>query len=203
MSETQTFEFCRILARILGVLMIKVLDKPSVSEVLKNEKVKIEDREVSVLTIFRGVILAEMQRVVSDENFYASAAMKMDEQEGVGLALDFLKNGYNPVLLFDGNALRITPDLLVGHHPSGDPTERKSYLLVPLLRLLRRSFEGLGLKLPCEPKAYPAPKVWVGDGDATVEYMFYPAGQVGFELIRETAKTIDVTHKESEQSNET
>ena len=197
-SALATIERERINRNLHGVL-----DQPSVSEILKNKKVKIADREISVLNVFRGVILAEMQRLVSDENFYASAAMKMDEQEVVGLALDFLKNGYNPVLLFDGNALRIMPDFLVGHHLSGDTTERKSYLLVPLLPLLRRTFEGLGLKLPCEPKAYPAPKIWVEDGDATVEYMFYPAGQVGFELIRETAKTINVTHEESEKGHET
>jgi hypothetical protein len=51
----------------------------------------------------------------------------------------------------------------------------------------------LGRELPAKPTARPVPRVWARDGDVIVEYDIFLGGPLGFELVRETAKTIGVS----------
>lgn len=56
-----------------------------------------------------------------------------------------------------------------------------------------KGFLALGKLIDSAPKAWPAPKAWIQDGDTRVEYIYYPAGVIGFELIRETAKVVSTS----------
>ena len=58
-----------------------------------------------------------------------------------------------------------------------------------------------GRDLPSQPSISPAPRVWARQGDAVVEVDVLLGGQLGFEMIRESAKTIGRS-TESEDADE-
>jgi hypothetical protein len=168
-----------------------VEESPSVSEILANKRATLGDgRTISLLDIFFSVILSKVKELITDRDLQASILNKLKEQKALDLAMTFLGNGYNPVLIFDGTDLRITPDFVISHWLTDDKTERHCYLVLPLLPSLRKAFSILGHDLPVKPSRFAAPKIWVMERDATFEYSFYPGGVHGFELLPQTATMV-------------
>lgn len=98
-----------------------------------------------------------------------------------------------PILLYDGQHFDIVPDFLVGQRLSEELPPQGAFAAAPVLPALRKVFPALETFIGTAPVARPAPKVWVQDGDALVEYIYYPNGVIGFELIRETAKVVSTS----------
>jgi hypothetical protein len=115
-------------------------------------------------------------------------------------AVELLTSGYNPFLTFDGTTARIEPDFMLGH-PTAAP--ERSIFLLPLRPVFRRFLALFGAEggMP-EARVHTAPKVWVNEGDTVVEYMVYLGGLRGFELIRETARTIGVTRESGDSHDQ-
>jgi hypothetical protein len=180
-----------------------VKEKPSISEMLANKRVALEDgRTISLLDIFLSVILSKVKELVTNRDLQATILNKLKEQKALDLAMGFLGNGYNPVLIFDGADLRITPDFVISHWLTDDTTERRCYLVLPLLPSLRKACSMMGRELPVSPSRFAAPKIWVMERDATFEYSFYPGGVHGFELLPQTATMVGPVSKNQEKDGE-
>jgi hypothetical protein len=168
-----------------------VKETPLASEILANKRVTLEDgRTINLLDIFLSVILSKVKESITDRDLQATILSKLQERRAVDLALGFLGNGYNPVLVFDGADLRITPDFVVSHWLTDVTTERHCYVVLALLPSLRKAFSMMGHEFPVSPSRWAAPKIWVKERDATFEYSFYPGGVHGFELLAETATMV-------------
>jgi hypothetical protein len=118
-----------------------------------------------------------------------SLAAQLREQNVIDEALGLLHAGYNPVLVFDGKHVRVIADFVLAHELSNFRSA-PTVLVVPTLRPLEKAFSMCGLELPGEPTARPVPAVWARDGDVMVQFDLFLGGPLGFELIRETAKTV-------------
>jgi len=180
-----------------------VKETPSPSEILANKRVTLQDgRTISLLDIFLSVIMSKVKDLITDRDLQATILNNLREQKALDLAMAFLGNGYNPVLVFDGADLRITPDFVVSHWLTDVTTERHCYLVLALLPSLRKAFSMIGRELPVSPSRWAAPKIWVKERDATFEYSFYPGGVHGFELLPETATMVGQVPKNQEKEGE-
>jgi hypothetical protein len=93
------------------------------------------------------------------------------------------------VLVYDGESARVMPDFLVSHELSSCLREPASLVVVPLLPVVRRITGDRADVIP-DPTTRPASKVVGRDGDVWVEYAIHLGGPLGFELVRESARTI-------------
>ncbi len=170
-----------------------VESEPRVSDLLASKEVKLTpERDGTLLDAFLLAMLASVKQLVVDPTGRRRLIDKLREQDSVDLTLNLLRAGYNPVLMYNGKTLEIVPDFLVGQRLSEDHPPHEAFVVAPLLPTLSKTFPWLKSFVKTMPNAWPAPKVWVRDGDAVVEYVYYPTGIIGFELIRETAKVVSV-----------
>jgi hypothetical protein len=173
-----------------------VQETPSITDALADKSVRIRDRDITLLDLFLATILADVKRLSSDSNLHETVLTKLRNKQAIDIALHNLRAGYNPILLIDDKELYITTDIMLGQIFYCDPEGAHPYLVVPLLPPLRKAFAAIGIPLPNEPVAWPAPKLWAKHGDTTMEYMYYPLAPDRFELLRETAQTITVSPTE-------
>jgi len=174
------------------------IKQPTTAEILASRKVKQSDgEEVDLLEVFRAVIASRLKDAVLDRDHRHAVLHQLhaDNHRLLRDAVNLQSIGYNPFLIYDGTTVRIEPDFLLGH-PTAFP-ERSIFLLAlrPVFRSFLALFGGEGA-MP-EARVYPAPKVWVNEGDTVVEYVVYFSGPLGFELIRETVQTVGVTPESS------
>jgi hypothetical protein len=188
-SAVQTLEMERFSATI-----DYAQKSPPITDILDSTQFTVsEGRKISMHDVFMLSLLQDVKRLITDTEFLRVLASKIRESKSISFALEMIQAGYNPIMLFDRTELHIVPDFVVGYWLSGETHTNRTYLMISVLPAVRRAFASLGKELKAEPKAWPAPKLWAQDGDATMEYMFYPAGPLGFEVIRETAKVINVS----------
>jgi hypothetical protein len=171
-----------------------VTETPSLTDILERKRLKTQDgREFTLFDLFVGILILQVKEVVANPEIHEAIILKVREQKLLDLAVSHLARGYNPVFVLDGAEAWVAPDFMLAQHLSyvrGEPRPR-TLVVVPLLAPLRKAFSAIGRELPgSPPHAYPAPKIWVKDGDALMEYDIYPLGPDEFELIRETARTI-------------
>lgn len=138
-------------------------------------------------------LVASVKHLVVDPGDRRALLIKLRGENAVDQALGLARAGYNPVLMYDGEALDIVPDFLVAQRLSEELPPGKAFYVAPLLPTLRQVLPSLDKLVGTTPRAWPAPKVWVQDGDAVVEYIYFPDGVIGFELIRETAKVVSTS----------
>jgi hypothetical protein len=163
----------------------------SISDLLASQQARLgPGREGTLLDAYLLGMLASVKHLVVDPGERRVLLAKLKEARALDRALDLARAGYNPVLMYDGQDLDIVPDFLVGQRLSEELPAQKAFCVAPVLPTLRAAFPALDKVVGSAPKAWPAPKVWVRDGDAVVEYIYFPAGPIGFELIRETAKVV-------------
>ena len=115
------------------------------------------------------------------------------------LSLRLFHAGYNPICLFNGERIEVIPDFLVSHRLNDEQSVGSTCLLIPTLPPLRKAFSAFGRTLPKEPVVRPAPKVYAREGDTIVEYQIFLGGQLGFELLRETANTVGFAQQTAAQ----
>ena len=166
-------------------------ERSLLSKLLGSKKVDLKDgKKTNLYEIFLSIILKDLKDILTDRNQQLVLIKKFKDQGSLDLALSHLKAGYNPVLFFDGEDLKIIADFVVGHILSFNPITGKPCIVHPLLSSLKRFFKMLGEDVPIGSLAAPAPKIWTKHGDALVEIDIALMGINGFELIRETARTI-------------
>lgn len=100
-----------------------------------------------------------------------------------------------PVCVFDGERIEVIPDFLVAHRLGDEQSAGSAWPVIATLPPVRKAFTALGRPLSKGPAVQPAPKVWVTEGDALVEYGLFLGGALGFELLREAASTIGIAPK--------
>jgi len=168
-----------------------------ISELLAGHKVKLtSEREGTALDAFLLSMVASVKSILPDPAEQMRLLNQLRESDAVDLALNLLRAGYAPVLFYDGERPEIIPDFLVSWRLGEDLPPQTAFIVAPLLPTFRKIFPRIDEFVGTSPKAWPAPKIWVQEGDAVVEYTVYPAGPVGFELIRESAKVVSRVEEE-------
>jgi hypothetical protein len=183
-------------------LMEHVETSPSVDTILSGQKIKLHDgRELDLASLLHIAIVKEAANVVLDPAAQQKLALQMRAAGVAAEGLRFMRAGYNPICLFDGEKTKVMPDFLVAHMLSEAKPSPSAWMIIPLLPPLRKTFSSLGRELPKVPTARPAPKVWFTQGDAIVEYDVFLGGILGFELINDGARTIGKRPGESETND--
>ncbi len=170
----------------------RVAREPNVSDLLAAHQVKhTPERDGTLLEALLFALLASVKHRVTDDGERAALFLKLKERDAVGLTLNLWRAGYNPVLVYDGEQVDIVPDFVVGWRLSEGHPPQTAFVVAPLLPTLLKAMPKLERFVGTLPTAWPAPKVWMQHGDAIVEYAYAPAGPLGFELIRETARVVN------------
>jgi hypothetical protein len=176
---------------------------PDVNKALSEKKVALPGgREVDLGSLLAALVAKEAESVVADAVLRSKLGAEMRKAGVAAQGLQLAAAGYNPICLFDGRQIEVVPDFLVSHWLSEEKPFAPAWIVIPLLPPLRRAFSALGRDLPAQPSARPAPKVWAHEGGAIVEYSVFLGGGLGFELIRESAKTIGTAPEELERSDD-
>lgn len=177
-------------------LVEEVKGTPSISEVLETKTVTTASgHEVNLLDLFHALIWAEVKEVATTSELRQRILTELRQQKAVDLALNLLRSGYNPVLVYDGEKVMITADFMVAHQLSYNASKGGSLLVVPLAAPLQKAFKGIGSRIEFKPSAHAAPLIRAEEGDAIVEYDVYLLSADRFELIHESARTIGKVQK--------
>ncbi|MDP9364105.1 MAG: hypothetical protein M3Q10_07760 [Chloroflexota bacterium] len=172
-------------------------DRP-VSELLADTRVRLTPtRDGTVLDAFLLAMVASVEARLRDVTEQQRLLAELRDSDAVDRALNCLRAGYAPVLVYDGGRPEIIPDFLVSWRLGEDLPARSAFVVAPLLPTFREMFPWIERFVGTSPTASPAPKIWSREGDAVVEYTFYPAGPIGFELIRETAQVVSTVASEA------
>ncbi len=170
----------------------RMRDKPSIADILAGKMVPLkEGGEISLLEMYERLVLSAVFHSPLAADFRGVIAHKMREEEIARRAIELIVGGYNPVLTFDGTDAWVEPDFLMAQmYQKSGPIERCQFI-IPLLPPFRELLVAVGATEDyCHPRVTPAPKIWVHQGDATVEYLYFLAGPRGFEIYEESATTI-------------
>jgi hypothetical protein len=172
-------------------LIEEAQNSPDLRSLLSKKKVKLPDgREASLESLLHAIIVKAAENIVSSEPLRSRLLAQMQNSGVAEQGLQLTSAGYNPVCLADGERIEVVPDFVVSHRLSEQQAAESAWVVIPMLPSLRKAFSALGLTSLKMPNVRPAPKVWARDADAVVEYSIFPGGALGFELIRETARTI-------------
>jgi hypothetical protein len=144
----------------------------------------------TLLDAFHGGVLTSVEHLLTDPADRKALLAQLTAQHAVEQALNLTHAGYTAILVYDGEALEIIPDFLVGHRLSEQEPSPRPLVVTRMLPTLLAIFPSLDDVIDTTPSVRPAPKVWVQERDARMEYVYYPDGIVGFELLRETAKVV-------------
>jgi hypothetical protein len=170
--------------------------RQNIGESLDKGTIKFEDgREVKISSVYIGMILHEIKNYIKDREKLQQISHRMRKENLIDLAFIILQGGYNPVLMFNDEDMRVVPDLMVSHFLSREADERGAWIIVPLLPATKGIIQGLtGGEIKPEPKARPARKIEVKKGRDLVEYEIFITGS-GFELIEWSAQVIGTKRK--------
>jgi hypothetical protein len=171
--------------------LIDEVEKSADFDELLSKKVQLPNGQEINLELFIDAFIAQAAaNITVGEALRNKLVVQMRNADVAGWSLRLFQAGYNPVCLFNGERIEVIPDFLVSHRLSEEQSDGSTCLVIATLPPLRKAFSALGRTLPKEPVVRPAPKVWARDGDAIVEYQIFLGGQLGFELLRETANTV-------------
>ena len=171
-------------------LIDEVEKSPDFGE-LRSKNVQLPNGQETNLEFFIDAFIAQAaDNITVGEALRNKLVVQMRNADVAGWSLRLFRAGYNPVCLFNGERIEVIPDFLVSHCLSDEQSVGSICLVIATLPPLRKAFSALGRTLPKEPVVRPAPKVWAREGDAIVEYQIFLGGQLGFELLRETANTV-------------
>jgi hypothetical protein len=184
-SAYSTLEYERMLS-----LIEEVEKTPDLKESLSKKKVMLAGgREINLDLFLHAFIANAADNIAVSEPVRKQLVEQMRNAGVAAWSLKLIANGYNPVCLFDGERVEVVADFILSHRLA--ESVGASWLVIPTLPSLRKALSVLGRALPKDPVVWPAPKIQVRDGDTIVEYdVLLLENALGFELIRETAKTI-------------
>jgi DNA-binding transcriptional MerR regulator len=184
----------------LDRIIEQVTETPDFVEILKGKKVKIgPDTEADLLRVFVALTLRAAQLLSANDGGRPALANSFGEAE-VRMTFQLFQNGFNPVLVFDGDVARVVPDFMVAHELSGCLREVTALIIVPMLPLVRKLLGELADSIP-DPKTRPAQKVLGLNGDTFLEYDIHMGGPLGFELIHNSGRVVG-TRKPEDTGNE-
>lgn len=177
-------------------LLEDTVKSPDLGGRLAKRKLKLPNGQETDLSSFIHAFVAQATANLKvSESLRKEFVLQMHNADVAAWSLRFLQAGYNPVCLFDGERIEVIPDFLVAHRLGDEQLAGSAWLMIATLPPVREAFSALGRPLPKGPAVQPAPKVWVTEGDALVEYGLFLGGALGFELVREAASTIGITPK--------
>ena len=178
-------------------IMDGVHKTPDYVEVLKGRRVRIsEEKEADLLRIFVALVVQAARKVTGDPGAIRTLAEAFGEV-GVRDTFLLLQNGFNPVMVFDGEGARVKADFLVSHDLSASLREVTALVVVPLVPVLRKLFGDKADQLK-DPNTFPAAKVLGRQGDTFVEYDIFLGGLLGFELVHSSARTVGTARSEDD-----
>ena len=179
----------------------RINEAPDYVEVLKGKKVKVgPDQEADLLRVLVALTLRAARSLTAEEGGLRVLADAFGEDE-VRMTFQLIQNGFNPVLVFDGESARVVPDFLVAHELSACVREVTARIMVPMFPVVRKLLGENAEGLP-DPKTLPAQKVLGRIGDTFVEYDIYLGGPLGFELIHSSGRTVGTRQPESGTSDD-
>jgi len=159
-----------------------------------SRKIKCKDgSEVDLHNIFLSTILIYIKKLVSDTDIINTVINRITDENVYDLASAYISAGYNPILLYDGNELRVEPDFLIGLLLSDTFSEKKIYLMVPLLQVVCETRLKIGLEPYVKINVFPAPIVKVAEGKnrvSTREREIVFSGPMGFKLVPRGPKVV-------------
>ena len=168
---------------------------------LLSKKVELPNgRETSLELVIDAFIARAVDNIALGEGVRNKLIMQLRKAEVAELSLRLFHAGYNPICVFNGERIEVIPDFLVSHRLSDEQSVGSTCLMIPTLPPLRKAFSAFGRTLPQEPVVRPAPKVCAREGDTIVEYQIVLGGQLGFELLRETADTVGFAQQTATQA---
>lgn len=180
-----------------------VKERRSFSEFSREKHVRLSDgSEAPWIDIWTGIVLKHARPFLADRDAKAALVAALRDTECLDHAMIHIKGGYSPVLVFDGRKAEVTTDIMLAHRMSADGGENTACLVLPLFKVFKEIYEGIGLPCPPQPIVFPASKVVAKHGDALVEYSIYRVSDNHFELLRETAKTIGTLGPRKEPADE-
>ena len=147
--------------------------------------------EVSLLHVFQLMLLREADKFVLDRELRQKLYERIKKEKVIDSATLLIDNGYNPILVFDGEDVSVTADFMVSQQLSYNAETARARFVIPLLPPLRRAFRELAIDFNARPSWYPAPIVRVRQGDTLMQYEIYPAAADQFEVIHSTGQVLD------------
>ena len=186
-SAAQQLELERV-SRIVE----EVRSSRPLGEELEKIRVCVDGDEYPLSDLIRAAIIGEVATIIGEgDKLRAKALEGVGERTVLNRSMGLLEAGYNPVLLLTSASVEVVADFLVSLRLS-DPATHAPTIMVPLIRPIRDAFSAVGVdpsQMP-DPVVTAARKVLCREGDALVEYQYFPGGRIGFELIRESAATV-------------
>jgi hypothetical protein len=180
--------------------LIDEVEKSPDRGALLSKKVQLPNGRETNLELFIDAFIARaVDDITVGEALRNKLIVQLRKAEVAELSLRLFHAGYNPICLFNGERIEVIPDFLVSHRLTDEQSVGSTCLLIPTLPPLRKAFSAFGRTLPKEPVVRPAPKVYAREGDTIVEYQIFLGGQLGFELLRETANTVGFAQQTAAQ----
>jgi len=172
--------------------MDQALAGPSVAQMFNGMQVPLsEGRQVPLMDVIRALLVSEVRSITTDEALLAVLNKKLGEKSGLDQAINFFYSGHNMVLCLSDSEARFVPDFLL---PSTilNPESGwgKSVVVVPFASAIRRVFPEMLDGLDWKHRISQAPKIWVHEHDALMEYLFMAGGPRGYEVLREVSAVI-------------
>ena len=106
-------------------------------------------------------------------------------KETVERVLELVRQGIQPVLVFDGEQANITADFMVSQMLAGEADRGKPVIVMPLFVEVVRAFTNVVPDIPREPLVSPIARVRRQEDDQTVEHEFRPVGLTDFEMLKQ------------------
>jgi len=140
--------------------------------------------------LLHRALQAEIRASVEEDDLRERLAEGFTDQL-MNRAFRMASDGISPVLLSDGSRVEVEADFIIPHRLSENLAD-VVYTLIPLYGILRRTFGrfGVGEELPEKPTTRPVPRVSVREGRTVLEYDLYVGGEFGFELLRDSVRTV-------------
>lgn len=96
--------------------------------------------------------------------------------------IGFVREGYNPVVVFDGDNWLIVPDFVVGHALGRVADKARPYIVMPVFAEVITAFAAIADDLPSAPTITSVSQIRKADGDGLKEFYVHPVGEMDFEL---------------------
>jgi hypothetical protein len=109
-------------------------------------------------------------------------------KETIGKVLEFVRQGIQPVLVFDGERAEITADFMVSQMLSTKKDDSTPLIVVPLFSEVVKAFASVMPDLPLGPSITPVTRVRQDDAGKTHERDFRPVGLTDFEILHRLRK---------------
>jgi len=142
---------------------------------------------------FFSAVLGAAQGMTGDPHLRERLGQQLNHGHA-DVARELWSDGFNPIVVFDGTRIDVTPDFMIAHRFAGAQNDETSLLVVLLHSFMRRTQTGGEAR----PTITPAPKVWSQSGGVMTEYEVHTGGRLGFSLVDRTAIKVGDTRTPGE-----